>query len=231
MKEVLAVLICFLPFSVALGHETEHPRHPEQEWNFLFTDISNSDGTYNGFAFMKSNYAKTQYLGLSFSGISKPSVKKTSGEFSFTREIDTVINGYTFKDTVQIEGREETVRKASNYTLGLDFRFLPNKLRSRKKTELFKNIEGGIFWGGGAEINLSVVTQKTTMYFSQGNSGFINTLNIPTIPTSTYVEWGPYLVFGLFGNMNRLTAFIGAKKVYCPKNNKLSFASYVGMKF
>ncbi|GEM_PF-6275198 len=227
----IVILIFFSLFSQALGHEVEHPRHPEQEWNFLFTNISNVDSTYKGFSFMKSNYAKTQFLGLSLGGINKPGIKKTSGAFSFTREIDTEINGYIFKDTVQIEGREETVKKTTSYTLGLDLRFLPNKLRSKKKTEIFKNIEGGLFWGGGAEINLSVVTQKTIMYFRQGNDGALNTVNIPTFPTSTYVEWGPYLVVGVFGNMNRLTTFLGIKKVYCPKNNKLSFASYIGMKF
>ncbi|MEK7463413.1 MAG: hypothetical protein AAB621_03570 [Patescibacteria group bacterium] len=230
MKGILATLMCFLLFSQAFGHEADNQKHPEQEWNFLFTDVSNVDNTYRGFSFMKSNYAKTQFLGLSFSGVNKPKVKKSSGAFSFTREIDTEINGYIFKDTVQIEGREETVKKETSYTFGLDLRFLPNKLRSRKKTELFKNIEGGIFWGGGAEINLSIVTQKTTLYFRQGNDG-LNTVNIPTFPTSTYVEWGPYLVFGVFGNMNRLTAFIGAKKVYCPKNNKISLASNIGIKF
>lgn len=230
MKGLFAVLAWFLLFSQAFGQEAVSPKHPEQEWNFLFTNISNRDNTYKGFSFAKSNYAKTQYLGLSFYSLNKPEVKTTESLFSIEREIDSEIEGYSFKDTIKINGRQETVEKTNRYILGLDLRFLPEKLRVKKHSVLFKNIEGGFFWGGGTEINIGVVTQKNTLYFRQGN-GDLNSISVPNIPTSVSFDWGPYLIFGAFGNISRLTAFIGVKKVYYSKDKRLSFASNIGIKF
>lgn len=244
MKGAIAILIFFSLSSRIFGHEVEHPKHPEQEWNFLFTTISNKDGTYKGFSFMKSNFAKTQYLGLSFCNLNKPKIETTAGSFSIEREVDSEVNGYQFKDTIKIDGRQETIKKTNRYIVGLDLRFLPEKLRTKKNGgEVFsaplsgagssfggKNIEGGFFWGGGIEIDVGVITQKTTLYFQEGNSN-LNTIGIPNIPTSVSFDWGPYLIFGAFGNINRLTAFMGIKKVYYLENNQLSFASNIGMKF
>ena len=40
MKAIFATLIWFSFLSSVLGQEAVSPKHPEQEWNFLFTDIS-----------------------------------------------------------------------------------------------------------------------------------------------------------------------------------------------
>lgn len=245
MKGMLAILVWFLPFFQAFGQEVASPKspewesgdalafsqkHPEQEWNFLFTSIKGNDNNYKGFSFAKSNYSKTQYLGLSFCDLNRPEIKTTAGSFSIEREVDSEIEGYPFKDTIKIDGRQETIQKTNQYIFGLDLRFLPEKWRIKKSSIFLKNIEGGFFWGGGAEINIEVLTQKTVLYLQQEN-GDLNRVNVPTIPTSVSFDWGPYLIFGAFGSIGRLTAFMGIKKVFCEQNNQLSFATNIGIKF
>lgn len=229
MKAILAILICFLPLSLIIGQETTGPKHPEKEWNFLFTNIKNKDNNYKGFSFAKSNYSKTQYLGLGFYSLSRPDTETTAGSFSIEREVDSEVEGYPFKDTIKIDGRQETVKKTNRYILGLDLRFLPEKLRTNKDFVLFK-VEGGLFWGGGAEVNVEVVTQKTILYLQQEN-GDLNNINVPTIPTSISFDWHPYFIVGTFGSIGRLTTLMGIKKVFRGQNNHLSFTTNLGIKF
>lgn len=238
MKTLIGAMICALFLSPAifgqeivdLKHLEEDQKHPEKDWIFLFHNLS-GDGNFLGFSVSRSNYEKNQHLGLIFYGNKDSKKERSENSFSYNQEIDVEIEGYVVKDTIKIEGKEESIKTTRSFLLDLDLKFLPDVLHYKKKLSSLVDFELGAFVGGGVELNMDVVTQQIILYFKQGNDG-MNSVKLPTVPTNFSVDYGPYINLGVYSSLGRLMFFCGGKSVFFSnKGTQTFFISSIGMRF
>lgn len=221
-KTSLVLFFLVLPI-MALGQDKKN----EPEWNFLFSSLWGKKN-YNGVAFIKSNAAKTKYAGIALYRDTRPEKSKSEKEFSLKQEIKTTINGQEIIDTLKINGIEKRETFKSKLVLDVDFRFLPEKFQIRKNVYHYVNFRGGILFGGGGEFSIAIKSTNSKLLL--GADGKNTTIEAPSVPSLT-LRYMPYVTYGIFSDISRLTLFFGGKTAGNFKKRESFWNLSLGLKF
>lgn len=200
-----------------------------KEWNFLYSDLWNPKQNFKGLIFTKSNSSQTKYLGVGFYVETESHPDTSSRSFEIKQVITRDIYGYTFTDTITFKGSSISAKKTKEMLFHIDFRFLPNELRGRKKIFKSFEFENGFFLGGISEF---VITEKTTnSLISFANNDSSRTIQINNVPAFK-INYNQSITYGFFVNVRPLTFFIfGKTPIIATKKRATFFSINFGVKF